>query len=93
MTLWPVLTRIALPDGLMEAVRQRVIELRRPTERQDDSSVRKLEARIGRTVARLNVLVPTFSRDPSTADAIAAACSLEYVDFRDSRQELFDHVR
>ncbi|MEX0732152.1 MAG: glutathione S-transferase C-terminal domain-containing protein [Aquisalimonadaceae bacterium] len=77
-----VLVRAALADGVMEAVLQRVMELRRPPQRQDSAFVDKLEGRINRSLRRINDELAGLAGDPPTADAIAVACALEYVDFR-----------
>jgi glutathione S-transferase len=86
-TRWPVLTRASLCDGLMEAVLLRVMELRRPDGEQSPGFVKKLELRIGRALAALDDQLPRIPLDrrPIEADQIAAACALEYVDFRYTR--------
>jgi glutathione S-transferase len=83
---WPVLTRASLSDGLMEAVLFRIMELRRPDNEQSASFVKKLEARIERSLATLDAEVSQMPTDSALlADQIAAACALEYTDFRFTR--------
>jgi len=79
---WPHLTRVALANGIMEAGLQRRMEVMRPAEERSQSVIDKMEARIGRCLDHLERLAATISRGPLRMDQIAAACALEYTDYR-----------
>jgi glutathione S-transferase len=79
-----VMTRVALCDGLMEAVLLRRMEQTRAEREQSPAFVARLEARVGRALAELEVVLgrKRAGEGPMQADDIAAACALGYVDFR-----------
>ena len=79
---WAHETRVALAIGVMEAGLQRRMEvLREPGER-SQSHIDKLEVRIGRAIEHLEGLADTLIEGPLRMDQIAAACALEYTDYR-----------
>lgn len=90
---WPVWTRTALADGLMEAVLQRTMELRRPAERQDEATLRRLGDRIERTLAVLDGVGADLDLAGVRGDTIAAACAVHYADFRYGRDWRAKHRR
>lgn len=92
-TAWPAWTRAALADGLMEAVLQRTMERRRPADRQDEATLRRLEDRIGRSLAALESVAADLDPAGVRGDTIAAACAVHYVDFRYGRDWRARHGR
>jgi glutathione S-transferase len=79
---WQMLTREALGNGLMEAVLQRRMETLRPDGEKSPGFIAKLEARIRRSVGRLEAVAAELVAGPLRIDQITAACALEYADFR-----------
>jgi glutathione S-transferase len=77
-----VLTTCALADGLMETVLQRRMESLRAEKERSAAAISKLEVRIRRALAALAASLDRFSGDGLRLDRIAAACALEYTDFR-----------
>ncbi len=77
-----LLTRVALCNGLMEAVLQRVMEQRRPESERSPAFVEKLEGRADRALAELESEAAEISAGDLCLDQITTACALEYVDFR-----------
>ena len=77
-----VLTRVALCNGLMQAVLQRVMELRRPADEQSPAFVAKLQQRADRALAELESEAAEITAGELCLDQITTACALEYVDFR-----------
>lgn len=79
---WAVETRVALANGLMEAVLQHRMEQARPDEEQSAGFIAKLEARVARVLPHLEASAPVIAAGSLRLDQIATACALEYVDFR-----------
>jgi glutathione S-transferase len=79
---WPVLTRVALGNGLIEAVLYRVMELKRAEGEQSPAFIAKMEGRVARALSRLEASARALSADTLRADDITIACALEYADFR-----------
>jgi glutathione S-transferase len=79
---WGVETRIALGTGIMEAGLLRRMEIIRPAGEQSPGFVKKLEARIDRSIDHLEGLVGKLSGPALRMDQIVVACALGYTDFR-----------
>ena len=79
---WAILARTALGNGLIEAVLNRIMEIKRAEGEQSPGFIAKMEERIARALARLEELAGALSADTLRADDITIACALEYTDFR-----------
>ncbi len=77
--------RLALAIGVMEAGVQRRGEVTRPEPLRNLEYIAKLEQRIGRAIARLEMLAPVIAAGDLRIDQIATAVALEYTDFRYTR--------
>lgn len=76
------LTRIHLANGLIEAVLQRIMEIKRPDGEKSPGFIQHLEQRADRVIATLEAQVGNLNADLADAPSIATACALEYADFR-----------
>ena len=76
------MTRIHLANGMMEAVLQRLLELRRPEEQRHQATLDHLEQRVARVLTALEKTAPDAPGASLSAVDIATMCALEYVDFR-----------
>jgi len=79
---WEIETRWALAIGVMEAGLQRRMEILRPEGEKSRSMISKLEIRIDRGIAQLELEADAFCSDGVRMDSIAIAVALEYTDFR-----------
>ena len=79
---WAVLTRTSLGNGLIEAVLNRIMEIKRVDGEQSPGFIAKMEERLARTLVRLEEVAGLLSVDVLRADDITIACALEYTDFR-----------
>jgi glutathione S-transferase len=80
-----LLTRLALANGVIEAVLLRTMESRRPDGERSATFMDKLEGRALRGIARLEREAATLGTRSLNAIDITTACALEYADFRFSR--------
>jgi len=76
------LTRMALANGLMEAVLLRTMESRRPDGERSQTFIDKLSERALRAIQSLNTQASQLNTDVLNAADIGAACAVEYADFR-----------
>lgn len=76
------LTRMALANGLMEAVLLRTMEGRRTDGERSQAFIDKLGERAVRAIQALNAQVSNLNHDELNAADIGTACALEYADFR-----------
>jgi glutathione S-transferase len=79
---WQKLTRVALADGLMEAVLQRRMEQVRPAGERSAGFIARLEERAARAIDRMEADVDALAGPAPRLDQIATAVALEYTDFR-----------
>jgi glutathione S-transferase len=78
-----ILTGVSLCDGVMEATLQRLLETRKPAQRQSAEFIAKLEQRIHRGLAALEQLcLSPAAEDALPASDLAAIAALGYCDFR-----------
>jgi len=81
---WIALDRIALCGQLIDLIARRGDELHRPAPSQSRAAVEALDDGIWRMLAWLDERIDGFGEGagPLTGDRIAAACALDFADFR-----------
>lgn len=85
------LTRMSLADGLMEAVRMKFLEGKRPEGEKSPAFLERLAGRIDRSLVGIAALTDDL-RTTARADAIAIACALKYTEFRHGSEWRGTHV-
>ncbi|MDJ0894769.1 MAG: glutathione S-transferase N-terminal domain-containing protein [Alphaproteobacteria bacterium] len=81
---WRHLTAQALSDGILDAAVERVLEGRRPADKQHDAWIAKHTAKTNGGLDELERQVASLSAPdgPTDLTAIGAGCALGYLDFR-----------
>lgn len=79
---WRVLRLAALANGLIEASVERLLESRRPTDRQWANWTERQTARMNRALDALEAAAGGLSAEAPTIAEITAGCALGYLDFR-----------
>ncbi|MEO6012532.1 MAG: glutathione S-transferase N-terminal domain-containing protein [Devosia sp.] len=78
---WEQLTAMSLADGLMEAVRMKFLESRRPHGERSEQFITRLSARIDRSLHAMSDQSSGLATG-AKADSLAIGCALRYTEFR-----------